>query len=76
MAATVRLGVIAAERIGSIDDSGHEPDIPELAITIISARRAVLRATQHHAPSAVERALATPAMADGWAPSGDRGRMA
>jgi len=74
--ATVRLGVIAAERIGSIDDSDHEPDIPELAITISSARRAVFRATQHHAPTAVERALTTSAMADGWAPSGDRGRMA
>ncbi len=76
MAATVRLGVIAAVRIGSIDDSGHEPDVPELAITIISARPAVLRATQHHAPTVVEGALATPAMADGWAPSDNRGRMA
>ena len=72
----MRLGVIPAERSGSIHDSDHEPDAPELAITISSARRAVFRATQHDAPTAVERALATPAMADGWAPSGDRGRMA
>ncbi len=71
----MRPGVIAAERIGSIHDSDHEPDVPELAITISSDRRAVFRTTQHDAPTAVERALATPAMADGWAPSGDRGRM-
>ncbi len=72
----MRLGVIAAERIGSIHDSDHEPDIPELTITTSSARRAVVRATQNDAPSAVERALATPAMGDGWAPSGHQGRMA
>jgi hypothetical protein len=72
----VRLGVIAAERIGSIHDSDHEPDVPELAITINGARRAGFRAPQHDAPIAVERALATSAMAGGWAPSGDRGRMA
>ncbi len=68
--------VIAAERIGSIDDSDHEPNVPELAITINSARREVFRATRHDAPTAVGHALATPAMADGWAPSGDRGFMA
>lgn len=72
----MRLGVIAAERIGTIHGSDHEPDVPELAITISSARRAVFRATQHDAPTAVGRAPATPAMADGWAPSGDRGRIA
>ncbi len=68
----MRLGVIAAERIGTI----HKPDVPKLATTTISARRAVFQATQHDAPTAVEHALATPAIANGWAPSGERGGVA
>ena len=60
------LGVIGAGPIGSIHNAGHDPNVPGLLITDITARWAPFPVTQPDALTAVQHALAAPAMPDRW----------
>ncbi len=57
------LGVIGAGSIGSIHNADHDPNVPGLVTTDITARRAPFPVTQPDALTAVQHA---PAMPDRW----------